>query len=144
MRVSLGPPERFPEGKLTTVDLRGEEGVFDEAVVWRWHDRLYAVRNYCSHQGGPLCRGRLVPRVTADREGGGLNSDGDVPLLRCPWHRWEFDPATGRAIVDPAVRLKTWPITVENGNAFLEITSTRRMNVTAAIKTDASREGGHS
>jgi len=31
-------------------------------------------------------------------------------ILRCPWHGWEFDLATGEHVVDPDVRLKGVPV----------------------------------
>jgi len=39
----------------------------------------HALDNRCPHQGGPLGEGSI--------ENG---------LLRCPWHGWDFDPATGK------------------------------------------------
>ena len=141
MRVRLGPPEGFEEGKLTLVDLRTDEGQLDEAVVWRWRDRLYAVRNHCSHQGARLCHGWLVPRIVADREGE-IDRESDVPLLRCPRHRWEYDPATGRSLVDPSAKLKVWPVVVEDGDAFLELAGSKRTNVTAVVRKGVESEGG--
>jgi 3-phenylpropionate/trans-cinnamate dioxygenase ferredoxin subunit len=35
-------------------------------------------------------------------------------ILRCPWHAWEFDIKTGKAVVDPQkVRVKTYEVSVE-------------------------------
>jgi 3-phenylpropionate/trans-cinnamate dioxygenase ferredoxin subunit len=35
-------------------------------------------------------------------------------ILRCPWHGWEFDLATGRSVFDPnRTRVKSYPVEVE-------------------------------
>ncbi|MGN6564337.1 MAG: Rieske (2Fe-2S) protein, partial [Thermomicrobiales bacterium] len=33
----------------------------------------------------------------------------------CPWHLWEFDITTGHCLVDPKMRVKTYPVTIEEG-----------------------------
>ena len=35
-------------------------------------------------------------------------------IIKCPWHGWEFEIATGRSIFNPhKVRVKTYEVTVE-------------------------------
>ncbi|HLK16524.1 MAG TPA: Rieske 2Fe-2S domain-containing protein, partial [Fimbriimonadaceae bacterium] len=35
-------------------------------------------------------------------------------ILRCPWHGWEFDLATGESVCDPqGYRVKKYPVAVE-------------------------------
>ena len=29
-------------------------------------------------------------------------------VLKCPWHQWEFDLATGQALYDETMRVKTY------------------------------------
>ena len=37
-------------------------------------------------------------------------------LLRCPWHGWEFDLATGESQVDPSsIRVRPYPVEVADG-----------------------------
>ena len=92
----------LPEGarKILKVDNR-EIGVFNLA------GRYYALRNLCPHKGGPLCRGRLRPLVVSS---GVYHIDyrEEHLVLKCPWHQWEFDLATGRALYDEGMRVKTY------------------------------------
>jgi nitrite reductase/ring-hydroxylating ferredoxin subunit len=88
--------------------------------VIRWSEDFYAISNFCTHQGGPLCRGVLSARLTAS-DPGTLELDGAAPVLACPWHGWEFDVRTGRAILDPKVRARTFPVRVEHGRVLIEI-----------------------
>jgi 3-phenylpropionate/trans-cinnamate dioxygenase ferredoxin subunit len=40
----------------------------------------------------------------------------DKHILRCPWHGWEFDMATGQTLFDPErTRVKVYPVIIEDG-----------------------------
>jgi 3-phenylpropionate/trans-cinnamate dioxygenase ferredoxin subunit len=42
-------------------------------------------------------------------------------ILCCPWHGWEFDITTGRAIFDPeTTRVRSYPVAVEPADARVE------------------------
>jgi len=82
----------------------------------------HALRNICPHKSGPLCTGRVTGRAMAALPPSGrplddaeydLAQEGEI--IRCPWHLWEFEIATGRCLVDPAMRVKTYPTRVEDG-----------------------------
>ncbi len=98
----------IPPGGRKVVEVAGRSvGVFNVG------GRFYALRNRCPHQGGPLCLGRVSGLVLAD--GPGEHRYGEEGyILRCPWHGWEFDIRTGRAVVDPEkTRVKAYRVTVE-------------------------------
>jgi nitrite reductase/ring-hydroxylating ferredoxin subunit len=62
----------------------------------------YALDGVCPHRGGPL--------------GGGQIHDGHIV---CPYHLWEFDCRTGEYDLDPARRVATFEVKVEDGDIFL-------------------------
>jgi nitrite reductase/ring-hydroxylating ferredoxin subunit len=99
----------MPPGARRIVEIGGRSiGVF------RLEDgRFYALRNRCPHRGGPLCEGRQMGLVTADRPyHRARQREGEI--LRCPWHGWEFDLTTGRSVFMPeGVRVKSYPVGVE-------------------------------
>jgi 3-phenylpropionate/trans-cinnamate dioxygenase ferredoxin subunit len=73
---------------------------------------LYALRNACPHQGAPLCLGRVLPLRTAQRPFQ-IETDAERTVVKCPWHGWEFDVATGRSIFNPhRTRVKAYDVTV--------------------------------
>jgi 3-phenylpropionate/trans-cinnamate dioxygenase ferredoxin subunit len=75
----------------------------------------YAIRNRCPHQGAPLCEGRIEPRVDSP-EPGTFDVKRDTPVLRCPWHGWEFDMHTGESWFDPrGTRIRSYETTVVEG-----------------------------
>ena len=107
----LGPGER----RIVRVDGR-EIGVFNVDGT------LYAVRNRCPHQGAELCRGTVGGTMLPSRPHEyRFGLEGRV--LRCPWHGWEFDLATGEKLFDPSLRMrvKTYPVVVEDGRIEIEL-----------------------
>ena len=57
------------------------------------------------------------PPTTANE--GGLRYEDEAGFIRCPWHLWEFDIPTGACLVDATVRVKTYPVTVEDGQVIV-------------------------
>lgn len=108
MRHNLGSAAAFPEGGSREVVVAGRSiGIFNVG------GRLYALRNRCPHQGGPLCSGRVVKHLESDRPGEYRYND-DRFLVECPWHGWEFDLETGKSWFDPArTRVRFYPVHVE-------------------------------
>ncbi len=43
----------------------------------------------------------------------------DGEIVTCPWHGMEFDITTGRCLANPKVRLRSYPVTVEDGQVKL-------------------------
>ena len=91
-------------------------------VVVRWGDEVYALRDTCAHQGAPLSRGTLGNRVSAATAGAPIVMDPDSRVLRCPWHGWQYDLCTGRALHDPArARVRTYPARVADGHVYVDV-----------------------
>jgi nitrite reductase (NADH) small subunit len=81
---------------------------------------FHALHNRCPHRGGPLCLGPVTGTTAA---GGDLEYayEREGRILRCAWHGWEFEIETGRSLVDPRIRAKTFPVTVEDGDVVVHI-----------------------
>ena len=105
-------------GKATFVNLKDKEiGLFHE------NGEYYAVLNYCPHFGAPVCAGKVFQGcVTASGTvGEPLGFDPNRSVLRCPWHHWEFDLASGKALAPIRQRLRTYPVRVEDGALWVDI-----------------------
>lgn len=109
-RHVIGPESELRAEGQRIVKLEGRSiGIFYRNKAW------FALRNVCPHHGAELCRG-LVSGTTRISEDGRLVYEMDDQVIRCPWHGFEFDLATGRSLVDPdRLRVRTYPITVEDG-----------------------------
>ena len=109
-----------PGERKIVVPFRGRAGV----GVFNVGGTLYALRNICPHKIGPLCTGRITGRIQADAPPSAAGSvpsfahDGEI--IRCPWHQWEYEIATGRCLVDSRVHAKTYPVKIENGHIIVE------------------------
>lgn len=101
------------EYRIVTVDRR-TIGVFNVAGCF------YALHNHCPHKGGPLCEGTVCgTNLPVDDYTFRSGRDGEV--VRCAWHGWEFEIATGQALADPKVRARAYPVEIEHGQVVLSL-----------------------
>lgn len=104
-----------PPGERRVVEVAGRSiGIFNVA------GDFYALHNGCPHKGGPLCEGR-ISGTTLPSDDYTFEYGRDGEILRCAWHGWEFEIATGRALADPRVRARSYPVTVEDGNVLVTV-----------------------
>ena len=120
-RVIVGKVSEIPPGeRKIVVPFRGRAGI----GVFNVGGEFYAVRNICPHKNGPLCVGELSGRAAADAppsiQGASLTIAGDGEIVRCPWHFWPFEIATGQCLVDPGVRVKTYPVKIDGDDVVVE------------------------
>ena len=107
--------EDLPPGSMKLVEA-GKFGV----GVYNIDGRLYAIANYCSHEGAPLCAGYV--RGTTEFAPGCAGPGQVRPrgqIARCPWHNWEFDITTGVNLADPQKRVRTYEVDVSDGQVYL-------------------------
>jgi nitrite reductase/ring-hydroxylating ferredoxin subunit len=87
--------------------------------LFRVGEALYALADRCPHRGAPLCAGTVATAIDV--------RDGEVVLgtrngtIRCPWHKWEFDIASGRALVDEKLRVRRYPVRVEDEEIIVSL-----------------------
>jgi 3-phenylpropionate/trans-cinnamate dioxygenase ferredoxin subunit len=82
-------------------------------------DSFFAIDDRCPHMGASMCAGSLSGTFVASDPHEyvyGL----DQGVIRCPWHGWEFDLATGRSLLEPRrVGLKTYVVVERDGDVIL-------------------------
>ncbi|MDJ0754191.1 MAG: Rieske (2Fe-2S) protein [Ardenticatenaceae bacterium] len=118
-RYKIGKVEEISPGERRIVAVAGRSiGVFNV------NGAFYALKNVCIHNQAPVCLGELsgtfLPSAPDEYRWG---MEGQV--LRCPWHGWEFDVATGCSLFDPETRLVTYPVQVEDGQIYVEVRGKR-------------------
>jgi nitrite reductase/ring-hydroxylating ferredoxin subunit len=86
--------------------------------LFRLGDEIHALLNVCPHKGAPLCEGPQCG-TTAVVDGTEFVYVRDNEIVRCAWHGWEFDIRSGAHLVDPKVKARTFPVTVEAGDVYV-------------------------
>jgi nitrite reductase/ring-hydroxylating ferredoxin subunit len=98
----------FEFGKLSV-------GVIHTDAGW------FAVRNRCPHMLGELCKGIVTGTMLPsgpDELCWGLEGR----VVRCPWHGWEYDLATGRSVFETnRTKVATYPVEVEDGRVTVTL-----------------------
>jgi nitrite reductase/ring-hydroxylating ferredoxin subunit len=101
----------IPPGGRKIVDLEGRSiGIFHV------NGEYFALLNWCPHQAGPLCIGKLWSALEGSVPGD-YQTSREGEILACPWHGWEFDLRTGQSWCEPErLRVRTYDVRLEAGS----------------------------
>ncbi len=114
MRIAVGKVGDVPLGESRLLKA-GEEDV----LIFHLSDGFFATQARCTHIFGPMKKGKIL----------------EDKCVQCPLHRARFDIRTGEVVdwanFPPGVQLlnavrsekalKTWPVTVEAEELFVEM-----------------------
>jgi 3-phenylpropionate/trans-cinnamate dioxygenase ferredoxin subunit len=90
-------------------------------VVHSADGRFHAIYDRCPHQGVELCKGALSGETEAAGPGAPFVYRRDGEILRCPWHGFGFDVTTGACVNAPEFRVRTYALSVEQSQLYLEL-----------------------
>lgn len=90
-----------------------------EIAVFHVDGEYYAVANYCVHQAGPLCEGKLDGYMTGGDDGWEWRYEEDRRAITCPWHGWKFDVTTGRNVKDSRYAVPTYDVEVADDEVYV-------------------------
>lgn len=89
----------LPAGQIREVQVAGKA-----LAVANVAGKIYAINNTCLHRGGPLGEGTLEGKI-----------------VTCPWHGWQFDVTSGKAVENPATGVGCYPVEVRGEDLFIDI-----------------------
>jgi len=102
-------------GDVRLIDVGGHR-----VGLYRVGDDLHALADRCPHRGAPLCSSGRPVRGISLRQG--TPTQGAEPaLIRCPWHKWDFEIATGRCLVHPRLRVRRYRVTVDGDDIVVSL-----------------------
>ena len=78
----------------------------DEVLALAYEGKIYVIDALCPHQYAPLYDGEVSKGV-----------------IECPFHGWRFDLKTGADPENPFLCLRAWPISIEDGQVWVEVSS---------------------
>jgi nitrite reductase (NADH) small subunit len=113
--VPAGPAD-LPIGGRRIVSV----GAFSVGV-FRLESGYHGIVNYCPHEGAELCKGRLTGTTLPAEKASTYEWGCEGRILRCPWHKWEFDLITGQHLADPSFRARTYRVIESEGQLSIEL-----------------------
>ena len=72
------------EGTVRIVEVGGHR-----VGLYRVQGTLHALADRCPHRGAPICAGKIGTPIEIDA--GALRLGAEQSVVRCPWHKWEYD-----------------------------------------------------
>lgn len=114
------PRARIPApGHLRVVEVGGHTvGLFNV------DGRLFALADRCPHRGAPLCSwGQVVGAVMPIGDRLHLVAAGE--FIRCPWHKWDFEIATGRSPVAPQLQVRRYTVRDDGDTLVVSLDSVK-------------------
>jgi len=117
---SVGMVTDFNEGDRKVV-VCGDK----EIAVFKLDGQFYGWHNYCAHQGGPVCQGRIMKRVMELVDADGCTRaqhyDENETHIVCPWHGYEFSIKTGEHPGNPRVKLLEAKVKIRGGEICVSL-----------------------
>jgi len=113
--VRLPLAEAPAEGERRLVDLGGRA-----VGVFRLDGAYVALADRCPHRGAPLCTsGEVVNAV--EGVGDAARVTREHAIIRCPWHKWDFEISSGRCTVDPRLRVRRYAVRLDGGELVISL-----------------------
>jgi NAD(P)H-dependent nitrite reductase small subunit len=95
--------DELAPGQVTSVMLEGTN-----VALFNVEGTFHALENRCAHRAGPLAGGFLSGNI-----------------VFCPWHDWQFDVTTGACINAPSFLVRSFSVSVEDGDVLVDVTGVR-------------------
>ena len=108
--------------------------------LYRVEGTFHALADRCPHRGAPLCAGRVATPIEAG-PARPRRSAAPHSILRCPWHKWEFEIATGRSLVDDKLRVRRYAVRVDGDEVVVSLDH-RHDAATATSSSSAAASPG--
>jgi nitrite reductase (NADH) small subunit len=88
--------------------------------IFNVNGSYHALLNVCPHRGAALCEG-VVSGTTCPSEGRDFVYGRENEIVRCAWHGWEFDIRTGEFLVNPKIKARSYPVSVEDQAIYVHV-----------------------
>jgi nitrite reductase (NADH) small subunit len=114
--IDVGSIADFAVGKFRLFQIDGIEVGVLRTSSGKW----YGMRNLCPHRLAPLCAGQVSGTMLPCDKEDELEYGMEDRILRCPWHGYEFDLETGRALFGAHVgRAQVYGVVTKDGRVYV-------------------------
>src|SRR5258707_8331695 len=114
--VDVGKVEDINEGVALPVVAAGRE-----IIVVLWRGQVYALRNICPHQSQSFITGTIHDLVMRGDSVGDLVVKRDAPVIKCPWHSFQFDLRSGKCVNDVRLRTRAYNVAIRGDRILVEM-----------------------
>lgn len=112
--------DELGDGDRLVVQLEGRE-----IAVFNIDGEYFAYTNWCAHQGGPACEGKITGTTDAAFDKETLETDfswtKEGEVLTCPWHAWEFDVTTGDCLSRDGIKLIEHSVEIDGDDLVVSL-----------------------
>jgi nitrite reductase (NADH) small subunit len=126
LRVAFPAPECPPGARRVIALGRRQVVVFNAGVD------IYAIFNRCPHQQAPLATEPLTGTIVPADRVGAFEYGMENCIVRCPWHRYEFDVRSGVCLSDPRRKLRVATYDVRREGDEIAVYNRRPPGVSSA------------
>jgi nitrite reductase/ring-hydroxylating ferredoxin subunit len=99
MKIRVCGEQDLTEGNVKTARVLART-----VAVIRIDGEFYGLEAGCKHMKASIARGKIEGHT-----------------IICPAHGWQYDIKTGACLNEPWAQLKTFPVVVEDGQVFVEV-----------------------
>jgi len=99
MKIKVCREQDLAEGSVKTARILSRT-----VAVIRVKGELYGLEADCKHMKTSIARGKI-----------------DSHTITCPAHGWQYDIRTGACLNEPWAQLKTFPVVVEDGQIYVNV-----------------------
>jgi nitrite reductase/ring-hydroxylating ferredoxin subunit len=89
--------------------------------VMRVGEHIHALADRCPHRGAPLCSSGVIVTDVERRPDGTLELGQEDSLIRCPWHKWDFDISTGTCPADARMRVRRYAVRRDGDDVIVSL-----------------------
>jgi 3-phenylpropionate/trans-cinnamate dioxygenase ferredoxin component len=95
----------IPPGEIMVVNV-GDTDKDNDVAIANCDGTYYAFSNNCTHRGGPLGEGLMLPNC----------------VVECPFHGGQFDIRTGAVVSAPPTEpIATYPVTIDGDSIKIPV-----------------------
>jgi len=113
-KYKVGTVAELDEGSRLIAEVNGQE-----IAVFNIDGEYHAVLNYCVHQAGPLCEGKITGEMFVDENGWDWGYHENDQHITCPWHGWLFDIKSGVNIHNDKYTVPTFNVEIEDDDLII-------------------------
>jgi nitrite reductase/ring-hydroxylating ferredoxin subunit len=99
MKINICREQDLTEGSVRTTKVLART-----VAVIRINGEFYGLEADCKHMKASIARGKI-----------------EGCTITCPEHGWQYDIRTGACLNEPWAQLKTYPVVVEDGQVYVEV-----------------------